>query len=164
MRALCKLALVLGALPLLMAADVYRWVDADGVVNYTQRKPEGVDADRVRAATGERFSGELATPASAAPPTAPSAAAGGGALNPQQQAMLAALQAAEQVRREEVARILDANCQQSRSLLEQLSRSGRIRVRGDDGREQVMPEDERQQRIDEAQRGVAANCSGTASR
>ena len=166
MRAMCKLALVIGALPLLMAADVYRWVDADGVVNFTQQKPQGVDADRVRAQTGEFINSGTSSPASTAIPVA--GAAGGRtnqALDDQQQSMLADLEAAEQARRNELAKIRDANCQQARTLLEQLSTRGRIRVRGDDGSEQMMPEEERQQRIAEAQRGVAANCpAGTASR
>ncbi|MFU8816396.1 MAG: DUF4124 domain-containing protein [Pseudomonadales bacterium] len=160
MRAMCKFALAIAALPLLMGADVYRWVDADGVVNFTQQKPQGFDAERVRAQTGERIDRSTVSTGSTATPAA--RAAGGRtdpALDDQQRSMLAGLEAAEQARRLELAKIRDANCQQARTVLEHLSTRGRIRVRGDDGSEQVMPEEERQQRIAEAQRGVAANCS-----
>ena len=43
-------------------------------------------------------------------------------------------------------------------LLDRLSANSRIRVRDDSGEERVMGEDERQDRIAEAQQGVAENC------
>ena len=44
MRAIGRLAAVTLLLPLLMGTEVYRWVDENGVVNYTQTKPRGVEA------------------------------------------------------------------------------------------------------------------------
>ena len=38
---------LLAAIPLLMGAEVYRWVDANGVVNYSQIKPRGVPAEQL---------------------------------------------------------------------------------------------------------------------
>jgi predicted pyridoxine 5'-phosphate oxidase superfamily flavin-nucleotide-binding protein len=164
MRTRFKAGLVLLALPLLLGADVYRWVDENGVVNYTQLKPEGVDAVRVSAATGQRVTAPVPPPAdaSAAPGTA--RAPDPEQLTEDQQKMLADLEAAEQARQQEVARIRQANCAQARELLERLTARGRIRVRGDDGVDRVLPEEERQQRIAEAQRAIAVNCSNTASR
>ncbi len=153
-RRLWKLLPVLGALPLLMGAEVYRWVDENGVVNYTQLAPEGVEAERVRPDTGQRIAARPSEPA-----TTPAAESAEPELSEAQQRMLSKLQAAEQARQEEVARIKQANCERARAVLERLSVHGRVRVRGEDGQERVMPEDERQQRIDEAQQGVAANCN-----
>jgi hypothetical protein len=157
-----KIAAMLCALPLLMGADIYRWVDADGVVNYSQLKPEGVNAELVDSVTGER----VVRPAP--PPAAEPATGAAGGQDPQltdsQQQMLAELQAAERARQAEVARIKEANCQRARDVLQRLTVVGRIRVRDEDGQERVLPEEERQQRIAEAQRGIAANCSDTASR
>ncbi len=162
MRFVCKLGLALCALPLLLgASSVYRWVDEDGVVNYTQMKPEGVDAELVSADTGRRV---RTAPSAPSDDTADAGADGEPPLTENQQNMLADLRAAEAARQEEVAKVREANCQKARNVLERLTSRGRIRVRGDDGTERVMPEDERQQRIDDAQRGVAANCSETASR
>lgn len=162
-----KACLLLLAAPLLMGAEVYRWVDRDGVVNYGERAPEGVVAERVSASTGQR----IVTPASTQPGATEPAAAGQPAaapadqqLTPEQQQMLDDLQAAEQARQLELARIREANCQQARTLLDQLTSRGRLRVRGDDGVERVLPEDERQRRIEEAQRGIAVNCAATAAR
>lgn len=161
MRLVCSLCLTLCTLPLLMGAAVYRWVDDDGVVNYTQMKPEGVAAERISSNTGT--SDSAAAPAPADPATAP-AGNTQPPLDEAQEHMLADLRAAEQAREQEVARVREANCQKSREVLDRLTSRGRIRIVGDDGQERVMPEEERKQRIDEAQRGVAVNCSPTASR
>lgn len=159
----CKLVLALCCLPLLMGAAVYRWVDEDGVVNYTQLKPEGVEAELVSADTGRR----VVNPST--PQPSPDAAQSvqdqeQQQLTDNQQEMLADLRAAEAARQREIAKVRDANCQQARGQLQKLTSRGRIRVVGDDGVERVMPDEERRERIDQAQRSVAANCAETASR
>lgn len=156
MRVVCKLGLALCALPLLMGASVYRWVDETGVVNYTQIKPEGVPSQRVSADTGRPFANVPAAPDAAAAPQP--------ALTDNQQKMLEGLRAAEAARQAEVAKVREANCEQARAVLERLSARGRIRVVGDDGEQRVMPDEERQQRISQAQGSVAANCATQASR
>jgi hypothetical protein len=154
------LVLIVGLLPWLSGAAVYRWVDENGVVNYTQMKPEGVDAELVSEATGRR--GAPSQPPRPAP--AIPAESDGPSLTDEQQKMLSDLQAAEQARQAEIARVREANCQEARDLLARLTSRGRIRITGPDGEERVMPEEERQRRIDEAQRAIVANCSDTASR
>ena len=47
-------------------------------------------------------------------------------------------------------------------LITDLSAKERIRVRGDDGQERIMPENERQRRISEAQKGIVDNCEASA--
>lgn len=162
MRHVCRLGLALCLLPLLMGASVYRWVDENGVVNYTQLKPEGVDAELVSSDTGQR----IETPAKAPQPVADTqpTASGEQPLNESQQKMLDDLKATEAARQAELAKIRDANCKQARETLQRLTSRGRIRVVGDDGNERVMPEEERRRRIEEQQRAVAVNCSETASR
>jgi hypothetical protein len=169
MSSFLKACLLLLAAPLLMGAEVYRWVDGDGVVNYGQRVPEGVVAERVSASTGQRIvttaparGGQVAAGQTATEP-GPIDAPADQQLTPEQQKMLDDLRAAEQVRQQELARIREANCQQARTLLDQLTSRGRLRVRGDDGVERVLPEDERQRRIEEAQRGIAVNCAESAA-
>lgn len=159
MRSARHLVLIVGLLPWLTGAAVYRWVDENGVVNYTQLKPEGVDAELV-SDTGQRTpAARPARPAPAIPATDQ-----GQTLTEEQQQMLSDLQAAEQARQAEIARVREANCQEARDLLQRLTSRGRIRIAGPDGEERVMPEEERQRRIDEAQRAIVANCSETASR
>lgn len=142
------------------SADTFwRWVDSNGVVNYTQQKPYGVDAVEVSTLPGASSSAS-SRPAPVAAPSAPAPrAADGSDLNESQRSVLEGLENAEQARQDEVARISQDNCDKSRSLLDQLSVASRIRVRGADGEQRAMPEEERQSRISDAQRGVAEYCS-----
>ena len=148
-------------------ADTYRWVDANGVVNYSERKPRGIPDSQVTVVSN-RASRPSSTPdANQLPETtsrAPASRARGlpsegqPGLNDQQQAMLERLQAAEVERQAQVEQIRNDNCTRARQVLANLSSRGRIRVVGADGEERVLPEDERTSRIEEAQRGVASNC------
>ena len=157
MRKLIEIGLLALCLPVLMGADVYRWVDLNGVVNFTQLKPPGVQAQRISTgAAGPTIVREAVDEPAGLP--------GGGAaatpsLSADQQNMLKGLQAAEQSRQAEVARIKQANCEKSHSVLDRLSGTERIRVRDANGAERIMAEDERQRRISDAQRGISENCT-----
>jgi hypothetical protein len=155
-RTLFKTACLICCLPLLTAADIYRWVDADGVVNYTQQKPRGIDAELVSGPANPRA--DVTRAPQAERPTVLSGSAAQPALNEDQQGMLRDLQAAEEARQQEVARVREDNCTRARSVLTRLTAKGRIRVRGEDGEYQIMNEEERQSRISEAQEGIALNC------
>lgn len=155
-RTVCKLALFVLAVPLLMGADtVYRWIDENGVVNYTQLLPQGVEAQLITTREGAPSVvvpvNQSTEPAARTTPN----------LSAEQQAMLDELKAVELDRQQEVAKIRQANCAQARQVLSNLSRTSRIRVRESDGTERVMGEDERQQRIDEAQQGIVVNCNAS---
>jgi hypothetical protein len=157
MRTACKLALVIVAAPLLLGADVYRWVDEDGVVNYAQRKPEGVASARMRADTGQRVAVDTSAPSSApttVPVTPPVADA------PQNGEVAESGMPSAQ----ELARQRTDLCQSARSVLGQLTSRGRVRVRDEDGSARMLTEDERQERIGQAERSIANHCAGTASR
>ncbi len=78
--------------------------------------------------------------------------------------MLDKLKQAEQARKDEIAQIREANCKRSQDVLMNLQAAGRIRVVGPDGQQVKMPEEERQQRIEEAQAGIVANCVCRTSR
>ena len=146
-----RLAALVLVLPGLMGAEVYRWVDENGVVNYTQQPPRGVESQQVATRLGAP-SVVSTVPATTAPDTNQQAD-----LTEDQQAMLEDLRQAEITRQEEVTKIRTSNCGQARTMLERLQASGRVRVR-DGNSERVMGEDERQQRISDAQEGVAINC------
>ena len=77
--------------------------------------------------------------------------------------MLENLRAAEAARQAELEKIRQSNCAAAQALLGGLTSRGRIRVRDDDGQEQVMAEEERQQRISDAQQAIAENCVGNPS-
>ncbi len=153
-RKVCQVALLTLWIPMLMGAEVvYRWVDDEGVVNFTQQLPRGVKAQQITTREGApsviQDVEEVTEATQRATPD----------LSDQQQAMLDDLKAAELVRQEEVAKIRQANCEQARQVLSNLSRTARIRVRDTNGEERAMGEDERQRRIEEAQQGIVANCN-----
>lgn len=140
--------------PTLTGAEIYRWVDDDGVVNYTQQQPEGIPSERI--VTRGASTVAVHEEPKLAVPKDPNAN-----LSSQQQAMLKRLEEAEDARQAEIARIKQSNCDRAQAVLERLSSKGRIRVRDNDGNETAMPEEERQQRISEAQRDIVANCEAT---
>jgi hypothetical protein len=156
MRKLVETGLLIICLPLLMGAEIYRWVDLDGIVNFTQLKPRGVPAQQIVTSGSSTVSTPAIDPLAGEPQGDQSD--GDPRLTPDQQQMLDDLEAAEQVRQDEIAKIKKASCSKSRNLLGRLSRTSRIRVRDNDGSERMMGEDERQQRISDAQRGISENC------
>jgi hypothetical protein len=147
-----RLIVLVLAAPLLMGTEIYRYVDANGVVTYAQQLPYGVKGELIKTNAGSPTVTVPAAPTDAQKPDEQK-------LSPQQQAMLDNLRKVEQARREEINRIRETNCTRSKEVLERLSTAGRIRVKGADGEETKMPEEERQARISEAQQGIVSNCS-----
>jgi uncharacterized protein DUF4124 len=149
-------------------ADTYRWVDDSGVVNYAERIPRDVPAERVSkidSTDAPRTSTRTPARAStrAATPATPGSSSVGDnnsqvPLNANQKEVMRDLEAAEAQRQQQVAKIREDNCLRARRVLTNLSAKSRIRVRGEDGQERAIGEDERQQRIADAQRGIAENC------
>ena len=136
------------------AEEIYRWVDAAGVVNYTQQKPRDLQSEKVSTTQGATrvVNDSPAAPSTEAlPPT-------DARLSDSQQAMLENLQAAERARQDEITKIRVDNCEKSRALLTRLSVNARVRINDDSGQQRMMGEDERQERIGEAQVGIAQNC------
>jgi hypothetical protein len=131
-------------LPLLMGAEVYRWVDASGVVNYTQTKPRGVDAQQLQTRGGGPTVVSDA-PAVAAVPASVGPTAGD-------------LDQSEQTRQQQVAQIKQENCSMARNILGRLTLRNRVSETDVNGETRVLPEEERQARIKEAQDAIVDNC------
>ncbi len=151
-------------------ADTYRWVDANGVVNYAERAPRGVPSSQVTRISADKSSNpsstanspsanQLATPTGASSGAATSRVPNRDNLSAQQQEMLDRLESAEQERQTTLAQLREQNCQRSRDVLANLSSRGKIRVVLPDGTEQTLPEEERQRRIQMAQQGIVENCN-----
>lgn len=135
------------------AGVMYGWVDKNGVQNYSQLEPQGVKTEKIT--TRGNVSSRAEEDAKPAPATAPLKPR----LTEEQQRKLDALKALHAQEEQQVADIKRTNCEKSKSVLERLKQSQRIRVREDSGTERIIGEDERQRRIEEAQQGIASNCT-----
>ena len=161
---LCLAAFSLGTTPAF--AETYTWVDEQGVRNYSQRKPRNVpDAmiSVVQSRAAQPSSGAIDAPQATNQPAQPELVQAttfeaNPELTPEQQSMLQDLNAAQEQRNAEIAKIRQDNCQISRQVLSNLTAGPRIRVRDASGAPIVMPEDERQQRIRDAQQAIVENC------
>jgi hypothetical protein len=157
-----KIGFIVASLSILTSsaiADTYRWVDDGGVVNYSEQKPRGIAAERVTSVASKSKGGSQ-TRAAVVAPVSQTSNGDEQNLSQRQQELLSQLKTVESGRQQQLAKIRQDNCERSRRALDNLSASSRIRVRGEDGDQRALPEEERQQRISDAQQGVVVNCSG----
>jgi len=131
----------------LAQAAMYKWVDENGVTQYTQYPPPNRKVEVV------------------APPPPP-------AEDPQeaQKKLEATLQkqneqretattaGEEQAKTAEQAKLREQNCQTARSNLEKLTTGGRKRVIGADGVASYLTEEDQQARIDKAKKQIEEFC------
>ena len=132
------LTLLIGLSPWCMAAQIYKWVDAQGVTHFDAQPPAG------------QPSTTLQTPSSPAPKPAPMP--GGGVLGDQK--------AIDDKVKKQVAdqqAQLKQFCQQARTNLAQLQNNPRLREQVE-GQMRRLDDAQRQERIVEAQKQIAQNC------
>ena len=124
--------------PLCTAAQIYKWVDAQGVTHFDAQPPQGQQATTV------------VTPSSAVsqPATVPGSKAIG---NQQDIDNTVKKQVAEQQAQ------LKAFCMQARTNLAQLQNNPRLRE-DVDGEMRRLSDQQRQERISETQKQIAQNC------
>jgi len=132
------LTLLISASPWCMAAQIYKWVDAQGVTHFDQQPPQGQSSTAVE------------TPSSPAPK--PAALPGGGALGDQK-----AIDDKVKKQVAEQQNQLKAFCEQARTNLAQLQNNPRLREEVE-GELRRLSDDQRQQRTAEAQKQIAENC------
>ena len=133
------LTLLIGLSPWCSAAQIYKWVDAQGVTHFDAQPPQGQPSTTVQ------------MPSPPAPKAAPMP--GGGALGDQK-----AIDTKVKKQVAEQQAQLKAFCEQARTNLAQLQNNPRLReeVEGDLRR---LDDRQRQERIVEAQKQIAENCS-----
>jgi hypothetical protein len=137
-----------------VAGEMYRWIDKNGVLNYSQIKPEGVNAEKV-ITRGAMTPGK--SPVNNAPPAGTSTDQP--TLTEDQQRKLDELKSLRAEEEQKVAEIKKANCDKSQKLLERLKLKEHVRIRQKDGSERALGEDERQRKIQQAELGIATNCA-----
>lgn len=131
-------SLLIGISPVCMAAQIYKWVDAQGVTHFDAQPPQGQEATTV----------VTPSPSPDKPATPPRNNAIG-----DQKAIDKSVkkQVAEQQAR------LKEFCEQARTNLAQLQNNPRIRE-DVDGEMRRLTDEQRQERISESQRQIAENC------
>jgi hypothetical protein len=176
---ICACVLAFGALlagsSASAAEDIYRWVDAAGVIHYTQVAPRDAEWERVtpgaraanrRAPTldNPRAGGDGGDEDSATRDAAPSEPRRSGGTNEtpglseQQQAMQQRLEDQTAERLAELEQTRSQNCERAREQFQQFTTYARIRVEDEGGGTRVLTEEERQERIAEAREAIVLNC------
>lgn len=165
------LMVVLALSPTLHAAEVYRWLDANGQVHFSSIAPRGVDYERVDLGA-QRGPGTLANPQSTEDREQVAARASGGeagrggeapsndelGLTDPQRELRAQLQQEADSRRARLEEERHDQCARARRQYEQLTTHSRVRVVDDSGSETLLSDAELQTRIAAARDGIVTNC------
>ena len=131
-------SLLIGICPVSMAAQIYKWVDEQGVTHFDTQPPQGREAATV---------------------VTPSPSAGKPATLPRSNA-IGDQQAIDKTVKKQVAEQqaqLKVFCEQARTNLAQLQNNPRLRE-DVDGEMRRLTDEQRQERTAEAQRQIAENC------
>ena len=139
-RSLIASALIVLMSTPVMAAQVYKWVDAQGVTHFGAQPPEGQQATSVNTT--------IAPAPAAIPAKLPQVG-----VDEEQQAI------DEKVKKEVAAKEAERKqyCEKMRTNLAQLENNPRLREEVN-GKVRRLDEDERQKRIGEAKKAIAENC------
>ncbi|UVK87615.1 DUF4124 domain-containing protein [Pseudomonas sp. B21-051] len=132
------LTLLIGLSPWCSAAQIYKWVDAQGVTHFDAQPPRGLPATTVQ------------TPSSPTPK--PAAMPGSGALGDQK---VIDDKVKKQVSEQQAQ--LKAFCEQARTNLAQLQNNPRLREEVE-GQLRRLDESQRQERLAETQKQITENC------
>lgn len=149
------------------AEDYWVWVDKSGVTNYSEQPPTNVTGARhitseQQLGVRERQFGDRdpsliqdETPAQPTPAPGRNPSGKTGPVNPD--STIADQRAAVQAK---IAETKQRNCEIGKRNLAQLEAYSRIRVKGDDGKERVLSDQEHQAQIEQARQIIQDNCSG----
>lgn len=125
-----------------MAGSIYKWVDAQGVTHFGTKPPQGVQAEPINPVVPQPSS----TPQRAQPSREESS-------SDKQQDVEKDVKA----KIEEDQAALESYCLQVRTNLVQLQNNPRVRLE-EEGELRRLTEEERQAKIEEAQKAISENC------
>jgi hypothetical protein len=142
-------SLLLALAPTVMAAQVYKWVDAQGITHFGAQPPEGTDAATVNTNSAPpKASSNFPPPAAAKPVLPPSE---------DEKQKAADEKVRQEVAQQEAERL--KSCDKLRTDLAQLKNNPRIRVDDGSGELRRITEEERQARIATSEKGIRENCN-----
>jgi hypothetical protein len=136
----------------LAADEVYRWVDEDGVVHFSD-SAEGIpnDAEVIDVPSESRGQAETMPPATT---TAPQAEEGPSYAQQRRDERAEARRKAAEERQQ-----IEATCAEARSRVAALEPSTHVLVEGEDGTVKRLEDDARLELLDEAKAYIAQNCN-----
>ncbi|QEY73597.1 DUF4124 domain-containing protein [Pseudomonas denitrificans (nom. rej.)] len=142
-------SLLLVLAPTVMAAQVYKWVDAQGITHFGAQPPEGTDAATVNTNTAPpKASSNFPPPAAAKPVLPPSA---------DEKQKAADEKVRQEVAQQEAERV--QQCERLRADVAQLKNNPRVRVDDGNGDLRRITEEERQGRIAASEKSIRENCN-----
>jgi len=137
--------------------DYYTWIDENGVVNYSEHNPQGLDARFV--SRSHRFGYQSDEPLEQETPEQ-TGAKGTAAPAPEKERDIDAEIAIQKARIDkEIAAAKKSNCNIGKLNLAQLENYNRIKVEDEDGQIRVLSEEEKQSRVDKAKTTISENCN-----
>lgn len=150
-------AIMISTLALAARADgIYKWVDENGVVHFGSQPPQKENVEVVKKPKSERYKqwqseqAALRAEQAAEEPTSTEKAVAAkpeAEQEPQNEALTKAQQAVRAQR-----------CRMAQTDLQELTTHSRVREVGPDGKMRVLPEEERQARIQQARETISQNC------
>lgn len=125
-----------------MAGSIYKWVDAQGVTHFGTKPPQGVQAERINPI--------ISQPSTPPQRSQPVQDEGDQEKQKEVETDVKAKIAADQ-------EALESYCLQVRTNLVQLQNNPRVRIE-EEGELRRLSEEERQAKIEEAQKAISENC------
>ena len=130
------------------APDIYRWVDDEGVVHFSEQAPTNVEAEKVDTRVDESSGVEFDTESSSA--------SDNGAPNMAEQ--LREERAEARFKASEKRTRIEASCEQAKAVIAQLEPFPRVMTVNEEGETVRMDDNVRLEKLGAAKDYVAANC------
>lgn len=150
MRDLLALACLMTVGSAALADQVYRWVDKNGVVHYTQTPPPSTDAPAAKSI-------DIAVP----PPDSFGAKSDQALINSQAAQAKSAQDAAQKSQADAAQKAaLQKACEAEKAQLQQMQEARRVSMTDSKGETQYVTGDERLKAMDDLQKRIDKDCSG----
>ncbi|MFW2371802.1 MAG: DUF4124 domain-containing protein [Gammaproteobacteria bacterium] len=143
------LVTLFGLLPLTTQAAIYKWVDENGKVVYSQQKPQNTKTEKIKVTTRVPEDSSTYNKSALKKKEADKAATDKPANNKQ----------AANAKPEKSPKERAESCKRAQDSLQTLVSRGRIRLKDGEGNIKYMSEEEKQQRIKREQDRVKQNCN-----
>lgn len=139
------------------ATEYYTWIDENGVTNYSEKVPVGYQGTKVTKTDSFGYKPSSQTEGQGTDETSDDGTEDENADDAEVDAQIS-----EETKRveQEIAEVKRSNCEIGKRNLAQLMAYSRIRIKGEDGKERMLAEEEKQTKIAEARKIIRENCMG----